>query len=810
MRTPAAAEATSQPARVLIVDDEPQNRRLLEVMLASEGYAVVNAVSGEDALAKVSHQRPHIILLDVMMPGMDGHEVTRTLKADPATRNIPIVMVTALGNREARMLGLNAGAEEFLSKPVDRAELCVRVRNLLRLKALADQCDNYSTMLEGEVASRTAELVISVKSLEDQAGVLTGQAALLDLAQDAIVVRDMAGLVVFWSRGAEALYGWRAKEAVGQKASDLLRIEFSSAELDVNAILLRQGRWEGEEVHHRRDGTPVTVASRWALQRDRIGEPLRVLTLTNDITGRKQADAERLLLTERLSLATAVAKVGVWDWDLARDTVTWDTTMFEIYGLPPVVPMPYRTWSSAVYAEDRPAAEAALQLAIATKGEGAGEYRIVRPDGALRTVAAVERVILDDRGQVRRLIGVNKDVTERREAELILERSRQEQMRFKDEFLSHVSHELRSPLTAIKQFASILHAGLAGELNPEQLQYQEIVLKNIGQLQSMIDDLLEVTRLETGKLNVEQECVPLASAVRDALETLQGTAAAKGIGISADVPSELPSAWADHTRVRQVLIILLDNAVKFSGAGGEITVRARRSEEPGFLVLEVEDRGCGIDPAMAERLFERLYQVSEPAQSSRKGLGLGLHICKELVMRQGGRIWARPGPVKGSIFALTLPVFSLASVMAPLFRDDKWPAETVAVMKVEIGSPTASGASRLHEGWSEETRTLLRRCLLPDLDVLLPRTEQVAGVEEYFIAAFASEKGVAVLANRIRAQFERRPRVGKPGRAIHVSHGMLKPISHPAGQSAADAVNSMAGRLEESMRSYAPAEEVLS
>ena len=215
------------------------------------------------------------------------------------------------------------------------------------------------------------------------------------------------------------------------------------------------------------------------MQRDADGAPVRILTINNDITDRKQADAERLLLTERLSLATAVAKVGVWEWDLASNTLTWDATMFDIYGFPPVVPMPYEQWSAAVHPEDLPAVEATLQKAIDEKGQGSAEYRIILPDGSVRNISAVERVVLDERANVSRVIGVNMDVTERKEAEEALEQSRQDQMRFKDEFLSHVSHELRSPLTAIKQFTTILLGGLAGELNKEQREYQQIVLKNI-------------------------------------------------------------------------------------------------------------------------------------------------------------------------------------------------------------------------------------------------------------------------------------------------------------------------------------------
>jgi diguanylate cyclase (GGDEF)-like protein/PAS domain S-box-containing protein len=148
----------SKPVTILIVDDELQNRRLLETQLRPEGYVTVSVASGEEALALVAQRAPDLILLDVMMPGMDGFEVASRLKTDPATSNIPIIMVTASVGREARVAGLNAGAEEFLMKPVDRAELWLRIRNLLRLKSYGDFLRNHTLILEQQVQSRTADL----------------------------------------------------------------------------------------------------------------------------------------------------------------------------------------------------------------------------------------------------------------------------------------------------------------------------------------------------------------------------------------------------------------------------------------------------------------------------------------------------------------------------------------------------------------------------------------------------------------------------------------------------------------------------
>jgi signal transduction histidine kinase len=144
----------SAQATILIVDDERLNRRLLQVLLRNEGYVTRGAASGEEALASIADDPPDLILLDVMMPGLDGRQVARAVKADPATSKIPIIIVTAQTDREARLAALDAGAEDFLTKPVDRVELRLRVRNLLRLKELSDLLENRKSTLE----ARTVEL----------------------------------------------------------------------------------------------------------------------------------------------------------------------------------------------------------------------------------------------------------------------------------------------------------------------------------------------------------------------------------------------------------------------------------------------------------------------------------------------------------------------------------------------------------------------------------------------------------------------------------------------------------------------------
>jgi signal transduction histidine kinase len=247
-----------------------------------------------------------------------------------------------------------------------------------------------------------------------------------------------------------------------------------------------------------------------------------------------------------------------------------------------------------------------------------------------------------------------------KEAERAAEVARfsQQALQLRDDFLSHVSHELRSPLTSIYSFSSIIADGLAGATSHEQDEYLKIIQKNVRQLQSMIEDLLAVTASKTGKLSLNLQETSLSEAILDAVHTCEANATAKGVNLACAIPPELPSAYGDPVRLLQVLIILCDNAIKFTPAGGSVKIQASTFEKvPGYLLVEVSDTGCGIKPELLERIFEHLYQVTDSSQAGRKGLGLGLHIAKGLMTRQGGSLWATSAQGAGSAFSFTLPAF---------------------------------------------------------------------------------------------------------------------------------------------------------
>ena len=236
-----------------------------------------------------------------------------------------------------------------------------------------------------------------------------------------------------------------------------------------------------------------------------------------------------------------------------------------------------------------------------------------------------------------------------------LDRARLEQLEMKDEFISHVSHELRSPLAAVHQFTSILLDGLAGELNGEQREYLEIIKRNSLQLRDMIGDLLEVTRAQSGKLTIDPWPTSIGDLFQPMIQTYERRAAEKGIAFRASYPSNLPLIQADPGRLAQVLSNLLDNALKFTSQG-EIFLSGCLDEEDQFVRIAVTDTGCGVNADSLPQIFDRLYQSPNTVVLSRKGLGLGLHICQHLVELHGGKIGAESKEGEGSTIFFTVPV----------------------------------------------------------------------------------------------------------------------------------------------------------
>lgn len=288
-----------RPPRIMIIDDEPHDRRLLEVMLASEGFEIHLATSGEEALEMIRHDAPDLILLDIVMTGMDGCATTAVIKSNPATKNIPVIMVTAMDDRNARMLGLGAGAEDFLTKPVDRAELCVRVRNLLRLKAYGEHYDNYSKILESEVVARTSDLIERTRTLEEHSVALQLSEERTNYALAGARIGlwdvDMSTHQLTWSESMAPLFAMTPAQKPTGAAEFFALIHPEDRRIVEQAISgIAQGGI-APEIEFRitwPDGTHHWIAGRANMLCNSAGVPTRLLGVATDIGDRKALEAQ--------------------------------------------------------------------------------------------------------------------------------------------------------------------------------------------------------------------------------------------------------------------------------------------------------------------------------------------------------------------------------------------------------------------------------------------------------------------------------------------------------------------------------------
>jgi signal transduction histidine kinase len=258
-------------------------------------------------------------------------------------------------------------------------------------------------------------------------------------------------------------------------------------------------------------------------------------------------------------------------------------------------------------------------------------------------LAALERARLDLEERVRQ-----------RTAELVEAKEAAESAdRLKSAFLATMSHELRTPLNSIIGFTGIVLQGLAGPLNGEQTKQLGIVQNSARHLLALVNDVLDISKIEAGQLEIASGPFSLPQAVQKAVATVLPLAQAKGISVHADISPDVDVIYSDQRRTEQILLNLLGNAVKFTDRG-EVAVRCRRENE--WLVTSIRDTGIGIDPRQHQSIFEPFRQADTGLTRKHEGTGLGLSICKRLVERLGGSIFLESVPGQGSTFTIRLPL----------------------------------------------------------------------------------------------------------------------------------------------------------
>ncbi|HXD97912.1 MAG TPA: ATP-binding protein [Candidatus Acidoferrum sp.] len=682
-------------ARVVVADDNADMREYLARLLRAH-WDVAAVGDGHAALASIRARPADLVLTDVMMPRLGGFELLRALRADPSTRDLPVILLSARAGEESRVEGLQAGADDYVIKPFSARELVARVEAHLKLKALRE--DMQGALRESEARFR---------EMADHAPVLTW-----------VTGRD--GACTFLSRPWVEFTGQAAEAGLGAGWLDAVHPEDRDAVREARRTAHARPAPFGLEYRLRRhDGEYRWVIDSASPRLGAGGELRGYIGSAFDITDRKRAEAERQTLLDREQAARreaeekteivetinrigqrlaaqtelrplvqsftdeatrlAGAQFGAFFYNLV-DEQGESYTPYTISGVPRAefekFPLPRNTpLFGPTFRGER---VIRLDDVKQEPRYGGNAPHHGMPRGHLPVTSYLAVPVVSRTGEVigglflghekpamfpERLepimVGVAAQLAIAIDNARLLDKEQraraaaEDASRAKDEFLAVLSHELRTPLNAVYGWARMLRSGeIAGEAVPRAL---DVIMRNANAQVQLIDDMLDVSRIVTGKMRLDVRPVDLKAVVEAALDVVRPAAEAKDLRLQAVLDAQAFGITGDPDRLQQVVWNLLINAVKFTPRGGRIQVHLRRANS--HVEIIVSDSGQGMAPAVLPHVFERFQQGDSTSTRRHTGLGLGLALVRHLVELHGGTVEASsPGQGQGSTFIVKLPV----------------------------------------------------------------------------------------------------------------------------------------------------------
>jgi signal transduction histidine kinase/DNA-binding response OmpR family regulator len=661
-------------ARILNVNDDENNRGAVTDVLARAGYDVLEAATGLEALDKLA-ALPDLVILDVKLPDLDGFDVARRIRANPQTRLMPVLHLSArVVSAEARAAGRAAGADGYLVQPVEPEELLATVGAILR--------------------ARRAERELR-RSLEQSSVILQNIA-------DAVTAQDKTGRVIYANDAAQRMLGIAARDRPLDGDTELFSQTFDM--FDEHGRPLPLSALPGQRVLA---GAPEARAlirwrhrdvaeERWTDVKacpvhDDAGQVQLAINIIRDITVAERAERRLTLLTEATAILSAslelettlqrlasltVPRMGDWSVvdlvdgralrrvgthaDAARQQRLC-TLLAQPCCLDDVrrLPSPLRTGRAALMTDlgdDAAPAHARDDEELRCWRELGGRAGMSAPLTVRgHTFGAISVVSVAPHRYGPEDLQLLQDLAHR--AALALDNARlyqsaQQAATLRRDLLAVVAHDLKNPLNAIAMAAALLSRGSAPE-GERTRQQGGIIARAAERMSRLIHDLLDVSAIDAGRIELERQPVAVGALVTEALEALAPLAQEKSIALARDVApaDEALAIDVDRERLLQVFSNLVGNAIKFTAAHGHIAVRVRRRDDG--VQFFISDDGPGIAPEHLPHVFDRYWRVRK---TTRDGTGLGLSIVKGLVEAHGGTVSVDTTPGRGSTFAFFIPV----------------------------------------------------------------------------------------------------------------------------------------------------------
>jgi PAS domain S-box-containing protein len=605
----------------LIIIAQEQSRYSLDKPLRRAGFKIRDATNGEEGL-RLAMESPDLIILDLHLPDMSGFEVCCRLKAHAATAAIPVLHLSDAPVESSEFANhLERGDEAYLTYPVEEVELLSFVNTLIRGRQAQRQFSSF-----------------------------------LEAAPDAVVISDEDGKIIRVNGQTERMFGHRREELIGEDVEILLPERFRNRHrlqrTSYSAIPGTRPMGTGLNLLGvRKDGTEFPVEISLSPIPDHEG--ILIACIVRDITERKQAEIALQVTEIRYRRLFETAKDGILILDTHTGKIT-DANPFmnDLLGYSHDHFLGKELWEIGLFS-DKSVNEAAVRE---LQKNGYIRYEHLPLETSTGQLVEVEIVANSYHEDDHSVIQCNiRDITERSR----LEAQMQEQAvaledlhRRKDEFLAMLSHELRNPLSPIASALQLM--GL--QKNEDRLQHQArtIIERQVGQLTRLIDDLLEVSRITTGRIHLQQQSVAVNAIVENAVETVRPLIVRHKHAITVSLSSQPIWLFADAARLEQVVVNLLTNAAKFTQDSGQIWLTVQ--QEGDECVLRMRDNGIGIAPEILPHIFDLFTQAERSLDRSQGGLGIGLALVRRIVELHKGRIETFSTVGQGTEFVVHLPV----------------------------------------------------------------------------------------------------------------------------------------------------------
>jgi PAS domain S-box-containing protein len=508
------------------------------------------------------------------------------------------------------------------------------------------------------VAFLTTSIVITglVRRLRRLAQAHSEQARLLDLTRDALFVRNLDNVITYWNRGSEDLYGWQREEALGRVSHQLLKTVFPAPLDEISGTLLRTGYWEGELVHTRRDGSQVTTASRWSLQRADNGDPLGTLETNNDITRRKQAEsALRRIQETYVAEAQQLSHTGSFGWNPSTGKLYLSEEGHRIFGLDSKTVPSIEFILSLVHPDDLALVQRVIGRAAIDNQDFELEHRLRFPDGNVKHVRIVARALQSDAGATE-FVGAMMDVTAIRAAERELHDTRTElahvvRVTTLSELTATIAHEVNQSLGAVVANAEACLNWL--DRDSPDLGEIRLAVQSISNDGHRASEVIRRVRTLVRKSDAQMAPFRLNEIVSETLNVLHHELLRYRVTVRLELSSDLPLVLGDRIQMQQVLLNLAMNSLEamesITDESRELHIRSERDGSNSALVT-VADCGIGIPPEKASGIFEAFVTTKAT------GLGMGLSISRSIVQAHGGRLWFSSNEPRGAVMQFTLPL----------------------------------------------------------------------------------------------------------------------------------------------------------